>query len=68
MIKRITGVPSSPWRIPNAPTVMREKLKVLVAYSMAHTHVLTTYDYLKAFSFFLDADVQYLHVTVWRVD
>ena len=40
-----------------------KKLRILVAYSMAHTHVPTTHDYLAAFSSFLDAEVDYIHVT-----
>src|SRR5262245_34298701 len=36
--------------------------RILVAYSMAHNHVRTIYDYLTAFSL-LDGDVEYLHVT-----
>ena len=38
-------------------------LKILVAYSMASTHVQTTIDYLKAVQRFSGADVSYLHVT-----
>lgn len=39
------------------------KLKVLVAYSVYSSYVQTTHEYLDSFRRFLDAEVEYLHVT-----
>jgi hypothetical protein len=44
-------------------SVSGKKLRVLVAYSAANTHVQTTVDYLRSFQLWPDCEVQYVHVT-----